>query len=154
TLELAQSAKTAKGDKLKDILNELEKRPSEAAISALVANCHIDVESSIRYHAQELLLKNLGRLPADSLKAKLKDQRVEVRSAAVWVVAEKKLPYAPELINLLDDKEMDVVQAARQALNRLAGDDTDFGPNRGVSDAERADAIRQWRDWWAKKSGQ
>jgi hypothetical protein len=154
TLELAQSAKTAKGDRLKDILNELEKRPSESAISALAANTHVDVESTVRYLAMELLLKNLGRLPADTLKQKLKDERAAVRSAAVWVVADKKLPLVSELIELLSDKDVDVIQAARQALNRLAGDDTDFGPNRGVGEEERKEAIRQWRDWWAKKNGQ
>jgi hypothetical protein len=154
TFELAQQAKTAKGDKLKDILNELAQRPSESAIAALVASSGPDVESQIRYLAQELLLKNLSRLPADSLKDKLADKRPEVRSAAAWVVAEKKLRFGAELIELLNDKDADVVQAARQALHRLAGDDIDYGPNRAVPEAERAEAVRQWREWWAKQSGQ
>src|SRR5262249_26699817 len=149
-----QAARTAKGDKLKDVLNELEKRPSESAIAALVAASGPDVESQIRYLAQELLQKNLSRLPADSLKDKLADKGAEVRTAAGWVVAEKKLRCGPELIELHNDKDADVVQAARQALNRLAGGDTDFGPNRGVPEAERAEAVRQWRSWWAKQSGE
>jgi hypothetical protein len=151
TLELAQAAKGAKGDKLKEILNELEKRPGETAIATLAAMTHPDVESEIRYLALELLLKNLARQPVDTIKQKLHDKRPEVRSAAVWVVAERRLPYGTELIELLADKDLDVAQAARQALNRLAGGDTDFGPNRGATETERAEAIQQWREWWAKQ---
>src|SRR5262249_42476637 len=81
TVDLAQDAKTAKGDKIKDVLNELAQRPSEAAIAALVAASGPDVESQIRYLAQELLQKNLGRLSVDSLKEKLADKRPEVRTA-------------------------------------------------------------------------
>jgi hypothetical protein len=151
TLELAQAAKSAKGDKLKDLLREMEKRTGETPISTLAAATGADVESEIRYLALELLLKNLGRQPEATIKDKLKDTRPEVRSAAAWVVADRKLPFGDELIQMLSDKDLDVGQAARQALNRLAGGDTDYGPNRGATDAERADAIRQWQEWWAKQ---
>jgi hypothetical protein len=156
TLELAQAAKTAKGDKLKDILTEMEKRTGETPIAVLAAATGANVESEIRYLALELLLKNLGRQSESTIKEKLKDTRPEVRSAAAWVVADRKLAFGEELIQMLSDKDLDVGQAARQALNRLAGGDTDYGPNRGAMDAERAAAIRQWQEWWAKqpKAGQ
>jgi hypothetical protein len=151
--DLAKQSATTRGDRLKDVLVELEKRTGEGAIEALVAAAGHDGDSQLRYFAQEMLLKNLGRQPADLLKAKLKDPRAEVRTAAAWVVAEKKLPFVEELIELLNDKDLDVGQASRQALNRIAGGDTDFGPNRGATDMERADAVRQWRSWWAQKNG-
>jgi hypothetical protein len=151
--ELSRAASSASGGRLKDILNELERRTGESAIDALVAAGKDDRDSQMRYYAQELLLKNLARQPADLLKNKLKDSRAEVRSGAAWVVAEKKLPFVNELIGMLDDPDLDVGQAARQALNRIAGGDTDFGPNRGASAADRAEAIRQWREWWAQRNG-
>jgi hypothetical protein len=153
TLELAQLAKSAKGDKLKELLGELEKRTGETPINILVGFTSPDTESEIRYLALELLVKNLARQPVSTIKDKLADKRPEVRSAAAWVVADRRLPYGDELIEMLSDKDMDVAQAARQALNRLAGGDTDYGPNRGATDAERAEAIKQWREWWAKQSG-
>ncbi|OAI54574.1 hypothetical protein AYO44_03250 [Planctomycetaceae bacterium SCGC AG-212-F19] len=151
TLELAQATKAAKGDKLKELLREMEKRTGETPISTLVAATGADVESEIRYLALELLVKNLGRQSETTIKEKLKDQRAEVRSAAAWVVADRRLPFGDELIQMLTDKDLDVGQAARQALNRLAGGDTDYGPNRGATEAERGDAIRQWQEWWAKQ---
>jgi hypothetical protein len=151
TLELAQLIKSAKGDKLKELLGELEKRTGETPINVLAGLTNPDVESEIRYLALELLVKNLARQPVSTIKEKLADKRPEVRSAAAWVVADRKLPYGDELIEMLSDKDMDVAQAARQALNRLAGGDTDFGPNRSATEAERAMAIKQWREWWAKQ---
>ncbi len=154
TLELAQLIKSAKGDKLKELLGELEKRTGETPITVLSGLMSPDTESEIRYLAMELLIKNLGRQPVSTIKEKLADKRPEVRSAAAWVVADRRLPFGDELIEMLSDKDMDVAQAARQALNRLAGGDTDFGPNRGATEAERAMAIKQWREWWAKQGGQ
>lgn len=151
TLELAQLAKSAKGDKLKELMGELEKRTGETPITVLAGLTNPDTESEIRYLAMELLVKNLARQPASTIKEKLADKRPEVRSAAAWVVADRRLPYGDELIEMLSDKDMDVGQAARQALNRLAGGDTDYGPNRGATDAERAMAIKQWREWWTKQ---
>lgn len=151
--DLAKLAGTAKGDRLKDVLLELEKRPDAAAIDALVGAMNAEGDSALRYLAQEQLQKNLARQPADKLRAWFADPRVEVRTAAAWAAAEKKLPLGADLIVLLDDKNLDVGQAARQALNRLAGGDVDFGPNRNATDAERADAMRQWREWLAKQGG-
>jgi len=149
--ELARLAGSARGERLKDVLAELEKRPEAAAVDALVHAMTADGDSAGRYLAQEALLKNLARHSPESLRAWLKDPRPAVRTAAAWVAAEKKLPLGEELIVLLLDKDLDVGQAARQALNRLAGGDLDFGPNRNATDAERADAVRQWRAWLAKQ---
>lgn len=153
TLDLAQQAREAKGAKLKGLLNELEKRTGETAITALATAGGPDVESEIRYLAHELLLKNLARQSADTIKKKLADPRSEVRAAAAYAAADKKHQLGAELIDLLKDKDLDVAQAARQALTRLAGGDTDHGPERSATDEERTAAIRKWRDWWAKQAG-
>ncbi|MBL8793451.1 MAG: hypothetical protein JNM56_06085 [Planctomycetia bacterium] len=153
TLDLAQQAREAKGEKLKGLLNELEKRTGETAITALATAGGPDVDSEIRYYAHELLLKNLGRQSADTIKKKLTDPRPEVRTAAAYAAAEKKHQLGAELIDLLKDTNLDVAQSARQALTRLAGGDTDHGPERSATDEERAAAIRKWREWWAKQAG-
>jgi hypothetical protein len=60
-------------------------------------------------------------------------------------VAEEDDLLAPDLIGRLGDKEGAVVQAARQGLKRLSGED--FGPESGGGAEARAKSVQRWRDW-------
>jgi len=150
TLEVARLADSEKGAKRKEALNELARRGGETAINAL-GKAAGDDDSEIRYLAQDLLVKTLIGQQDAALTARLKDRNPEVRAAAARVVGEKMLKLGEELIALLNDKEEDVRQAARSALTRFAPEGTDFGPDRNAKEAERQEAMRQWRAWWAKQ---
>jgi HEAT repeat protein len=96
----------------------------------------------------DLLVRQLLDEKPDVLRDKLRDPNPTVRWLTAQVVGRRRLPLEPELIGLLDDREPEVVQAARQALVRL-GRGTDFGPSRAASRAERRRAAERWRDWLA-----
>jgi hypothetical protein len=149
--ELNRQLDGAKGDRLKELLAELEPRPTSEVLAALSKAAAEDSPSDVRYVARDILLKNLTRQPGASLKDYLKDDRSEVRLAAAKVTGERRLRHGDELIVLLDDKNNEVRQAAHDALALLAG--TDFGPDRTATVAERTEAVRQWRSWWAKQTG-
>ncbi|MBY0525982.1 MAG: hypothetical protein K2R98_21490 [Gemmataceae bacterium] len=151
TAELSQAATTERGSKLKDILTELEKRPGDLAIAALGTASGTGYDAEIQQLARDLLAKNLSRQTTATLKDKLKDERPGVRVATALVIGDKGIKMGGELIELLNDKEADVQQAARKALTTLAKG-TDYGPERDAKDAERAEAIKQWRAWWAKQN--
>ena len=52
---------------------------------------------------------------------------------------------ASDLIARIEDKDLEVVRAARAALHAISGED--FGPF-GEADADdRADAAKRWRTW-------
>ncbi len=149
TKELASRAGSERGDKLKAVLTELEQRPGELVLPALgVATEHY--ESDVASHARELLVKHLGRQPVSALKEALKNDRAAVRGAAARA-AEKYPQLGEELIALLDDKEADARQAARESLVKIAKG-SDHGPARDASAADRAAAIKLWRAWWLKQA--
>lgn len=148
--ELAAAADKERGDKLKGILIEIEKRNGPKVLDTL-ALAIAKPESETSELARSLLPKHLSRLKPSDLKAQLKHARAEVRAAAAQVVGTKKLRWGAELIDLLEDKETAVQQAARQALVRLSGE-VDYGPSPGADAADRADAIRQWRAWWKSQT--
>ena len=88
-------------------------------------------------------------MTTSTLQDKLEDDDVEIRRAAALAAAmkeEKKL--IPDLIRLLEDDETAVVKAALAGLKELAKQD--FGPDANSSQADRAKAITQWKEWWAK----
>jgi hypothetical protein len=149
--ELAQAAGSERGPRLKLVLTELEKRTGPQVLEALGAAAAGSYEKDIQQHARGLLDKHLARQPAATVKAKLQDDRGEVRAAAARAVAARGLRYGSELIDLLTDADKDVRQAARQALVRLSRGQ-DFGPAPGASEDEVTAAVRDWSAWWAKQS--
>jgi hypothetical protein len=147
--ELAKATASERGSKLKDILTEIEARQGDLAFSTLLAHTTF-YDEDVQRLARDLLAKHLGRQSAKVVKEKLQDERPEVRSAAARAVGDKGMKLGAELIDLLGDKEADVQQAARQALVKLAKG-PDYGPERDARDAERAEAVKQWKAWWARQ---
>lgn len=146
TRELVQAAGSERGPKLKKVLVELERRQGEAVINALAAAA-TSYETDIRELAGDLLQKNLSRLSEAELKKQFQHERPEVRMAAARVAGQKKTSLGEELIRLLEDRESEVQQAARQALVELSRGQ-DFGPLPNSPPADRDEAIRRWRAWW------
>jgi hypothetical protein len=149
--ELAEAAGGERGPRLKEVLTELGRRPGEQALGALGAAA-ASYEGETRTLARELLLKRLAKLETAGLRAKLRDDKSEIRAGAAQVVGEKRLRLGSELIELLQDDEASVRRAAREALVRLARG-TDFGPEPSASDDERAEAVRNWQAWWRQQGG-
>jgi hypothetical protein len=149
--ELAEAAGIERGARLKAVLTELGRRSGEEALSALGAAA-TGYEGESRTLARELITKKLSALETAGLKAKLNDDKSEVRACAARVVAAKRLRLAPELIELLQDEEPSVRQAAREALVRLAGG-ADFGPEPNAPEEARAGAVQKWQAWWKQQGG-
>lgn len=150
--ELATAAGSERGDKLKMVLIELEKRQGDEVIGALGSAAGASYEEDIQKLARDLLHRNLSRQKEPVLKEKLQDDRAEVRIAAARVTGEKRMRLGGELIDLLGDAEARVRDAAHQALVRL-NQGTDLGPKAKANEKERAEAVRKWREWWAARNG-
>jgi hypothetical protein len=148
--DLAKATASERGSKLKDILTELQGRQGELALNTLATHTTY-YDEEIQLLARDLLAKSLGRQSASVVKEKLKDERPEVRIAAARAVGDKGMKLGAEVIDLLGDKEADVQQAARQALVKLAKG-ADYGPERDAKDEARAEAVKQWKAWWAKQA--
>lgn len=147
--ELVKAAAAERGEKLQAVLGELERRDGDEVLAALAAAAG-HYEANIQKLARDLLARHLSRQSLETLKIRLKDERNAVRVAAVRVLAEKRLRLGNELIDLLTDSDGEVRQTAHKALVQMARG-TDFGPSTGALEADRADAMRQWRAWWAKQ---
>src|SRR5262249_38142601 len=84
TAELAEAAGKERGPKLQLVIRELGQRKGDDALAAL-AVAAADYDTETRQLARDLLQKSLARLTAAELKAKLNDEKVEIRMAAVRV---------------------------------------------------------------------
>ena len=96
--------------------------------------------------------RQLSRLKIDQLKEKFKDDRAEVRAAAARVAATRNHHLESELIELLNDDEKVVWQAAHEALVTL-GKGVDFGPKAGAGPTDRKAATEKWRAWLDRQNG-
>jgi len=144
--DLARLAGSERGEKLKAVLDELGKRPGDEALAAL-GSAATSYDGDVQKQARELLQRRLAQLRLPALKDKLKDDRLEVRALAAKVSVERGQRWGGELIELLNDDEPRVRQAARQALVRLSRGQ-DFGPEANATAAQQAEAVRRWRTWW------
>jgi hypothetical protein len=145
--ELTKAAEKAKGPQFKLILAEAQKRPNPDLLKLLAAGS-ANPDAEIHKLSRAMLLKQLDREPAPKLKALLKHERAEVRTAAAQVIGTRQLRYGAELIEALRDVDPAVQQAARQALVRLARG-VDHGPPADADSGTREAAIERWRQWWA-----
>jgi hypothetical protein len=150
--ELATAAGSERGDKLKMVLTELEKRQGDEAIAALGSAAGAAYEEDMVKLARDMLYRNLSRQKEAVIKDKLIDDRVEVRIAAARVAGEKKMRLGAGLIELLTDGEARVRDAAHQALVQL-NKGTDLGPKVNAGEKERSAAVGKWREWWAAQNG-
>lgn len=153
--ELAEAGKiseelvNAKGDDQQAVLARmLDSKVAETTDALALAIPK--VSGDIQRQARDALTQRLARMTANMLREKLQDDNLEVRRAAALACA---LKYAkeriPDLLQLLDDPEMDVIQSARQALTELTGED--LGPPRDAPRLRRAEATAAWRKWWKKQ---
>jgi hypothetical protein len=148
--ELAEAASIERGDRLKLVLTELEKRSGPEVLSGLCLAAE-GYERDVQSLGRNLLEKHLSRQPAGFVKDKLQDPREEVRRATARAIGSKFPTLAGDLIDRLGDDSAEVRAAAHEALVRLAKGE-DFGPA-GTSVEEREEARKKWRAWWeAKKS--
>lgn len=145
--ELAAAAEKATGAPLRAILAEAGKRSGPQMLELLAS--HADSkDAAARKLALGLLTQQVQRQPTERLKSLLKDNRPALRAAAAWTVGARRLRWGGELIELLQDPEPLVQQAARAALVALARG-VDHGPAPGASFGDRETAVRNWRLWWS-----
>jgi hypothetical protein len=149
--ELVEAAGSERGSRLKLVLTELGRRRGDEVIGAL-GTASSAYEGEVQQLARDLLQRRLADLSAKALREKLKDDRAEVRATAARVIASKGLHWESDLIDLLEDEETVVRAAAHDALVRL-NKNTDFGPKADAGEAERKEAVAQWRAWLAKQNG-
>ena len=102
---------------------------------------------TVRDAARQALVDRFGRMTAATLRDKLTGGEAEARLAAAKAIAAKeKKELIPDLIRALVDKSEEVIQAARQALRKLTGED--FGPKPGASTVDCFTAQQRWERWW------
>jgi hypothetical protein len=100
--------------------------------------------------AREALSERLCRMSAATLRTMLKANEAELRRGAALACAMKDdRAHVPDLIDALADKDDSVVRAAKAGLKSLTG--KDFGPASGASAEQKAAALAQWREWYAKE---
>jgi hypothetical protein len=148
TTELAQAAGSEHGPRLKQVLTELEQRRGEEPINAL-GKAAGALETDVREQARDLLTSHLARQGSKVVRAKLKDERAEVRAAAARAVAQFPA-LGGEILDLLNDDEDAVRESAHQSLVRL-NRGTDLGPEPNATDTQRSAAVEKWREWWSKQ---
>jgi hypothetical protein len=151
TKELAEGTGTERGLRLRMVLEELGKREGTEAIDAL-GSAASTREGEPQKLARELLAKKMDSLDNTTLKAKLKDDRPEIRMAAIRAAGSRSLRMGEALIELLSDTDDSIRQAARESLKRVSGGQ-DLGPKSDANEADRKHAAEQWRAWLAAQNG-
>ncbi len=148
--ELADAASTERGPRLKLILAEIEKRRGQEVVPAL-ANAATSYEKDIQKLGRDLLDRHLARQTETFVKEKLSDELIEVRTAAIRVIAGKKPRLAGELIDLLSDDKDEIRAAAHEGLVKISRGQ-DFGPAAGAEKEKIAEAQAKWRSWLDRKN--
>jgi HEAT repeat protein len=94
------------------------------ALAAAIPQLH----GKMQIQARQALSERLSRMTEETLRGRLKDDDAEIRRAAAMACALKaKDDLVPELLDLLEDPEPAVVEAARAALQRLTGREVGAG---------------------------
>ena len=143
---LSQDLVNAKGDEQTAVLARLRDAKGIDNTDAL-ALAIPNLSGSVKRQAHDALTERLTRMTTATLRDKLRDDNIEVRSAAALACGRKKVQETiADLLQLLDDPEMEVIQTARVALTELSGQD--FGPKSDADRVGRAEAAAAWRKWW------
>jgi hypothetical protein len=107
---------------------------------------------TVQEKARDALAERFTRMSAATLKAKLTEEDIEVRVAAIRACATKEdRDHVPDLIGLLTDSQPRVVRAAHTALKLLTK--KDFGPPVDATATERSRAAAAWLAWWKDQGG-
>lgn len=147
--KLAAALVVATGAKQTDLLKQYTDAKGSAFTQAL-AEAIPQLSGDAQKRAREALADRLSNFSARTLRTRLSDDHGEIRRAAAIAAAmreEKEL--IPDLIGALSDREELVVRGARVALKSFSGQD--FGPPPGFTEAQRAQAIAEWREWFKKQ---
>jgi hypothetical protein len=143
--------------------------PSLMSVGSLIAQMQLSQAVQQLQTSQALLQRELTSLiettaqqsDAD-LRAGLKSDRAESRFAAAFVIGEKGLPFADDLIASLNDRNPLVRQAARRSLvllsyhidaakkaNRKGAKPkaVDFGPGPAASPRDWTTSAKKWKAW-------
>ena len=148
---LRQQLITAQAEDQGALIEKLKSGPAASHIQALAESIP-QLTGTVQAKARSALAGRLTALSGTELADRLQDDQAEIRRAAAAACARKDdKSHIPGLIALLDDREAAVVQAARQALTRLSGQD--FGPNPEDGAETRARAVKAWSTWWKKQLG-
>jgi hypothetical protein len=141
-LDLPADRQETQIDRLRD------HKGSENTEALATAIPYLDVEP--RKKAREALAERVARMKAETVGSYLQDDEPEIRRAAAVACAIKEArQLVPQLIPLLNDREVVVSRAAYAALKDLTGQD--FGPSAAADDAERRRAVGEWQAWWKKQ---
>jgi HEAT repeat protein len=144
--QLCDELVKAKGDEQTSVLAHLRDAKGIDNTDAL-ALAIPKLSGAIQRETRDALAQRLTRMTVATLRDKLQEDAVEVRRAAALACGRKKATeYIPDLLQLLDDPEVAVIQAARTALKELTGED--FGPDEEAGQRGRASAAAAWRKWW------
>jgi hypothetical protein len=145
--QLCDELVKAKGDEQMSVLARLRDAKGIDNTDALALAIPKLSMGAAQREARDALAQRLTRMTAATLRDKLQEDAVEVRRAAALACGRKKATeHIPDLLQLLDDPEVAVIQAARTALKELTGED--FGPDAEVGRRGRASAAAAWRKWW------
>jgi hypothetical protein len=144
---LSKELLDATGEKQEDLVRSLENGRGVVYTEAL-AGAIPQLKGDVKEKARAALTKRLKRLKPESLALKLKpDESLEVRRAAALACALKPAKaLIPNLIEMLEDSELPVAEAAYSSLKDLSG--KDFGPDSNATKSERKAAARKWQAWW------
>jgi hypothetical protein len=143
--ELAEAASTERGARLKAVLLELEKRDGPEVLSGL-GLAAASYDSDTARAGRDGLDHYLARQGEAYVRARLGDERGEVRLSAIRVVAAKLPAAGRDLVPLLADEKVEVRLGAHDALVKLARGE-DFGPASADAKAPVREAQRRWREW-------
>jgi hypothetical protein len=102
--------------------------------------------------ARDALAERFTRMSASTLRAKLSEEDIEVRVAAIRACATKEdKAHVADLIPLLADPQQRVARASQSALKVLTGRDAGLAAN--ATAPQRAKAVADWQAWWQKQAG-
>jgi hypothetical protein len=145
--ELAEASSTERGPRLKAVLLELEKRDGPEVVSGL-GLAAASYDSDVASVGRDALDRYLARKGESFTRARLTDDRAEVRQSAARVVATRMPAPGRDLVPLLGDENAAVRATAHAALVKLARGE-DYGPSSSEAGSEaRAEAQRRWRQWF------
>ena len=136
-------------EKQQEVVKELRNNKGVVNTQAL-AMAIPQLTGSMQSAARDALVERLARMTPATLQGELRADDTEIRRAAALACAMKEdLQHVPDLIALLDDPKSSVARAAHAALRDLTK--RDLGPKAGGGAGEREQAIKRWREWWAKQ---
>jgi hypothetical protein len=116
-----------------------------------LAHAIAQLDGDRKKSARQALAERLTNLKASILPTYIEDENPELRRAAALACAMKEdMAHIGNLIALLNDRERVVERAAYAALKELTK--KDFGPTAEATDAEKAEAVRAWKNWWKKQT--